>query len=91
MNWGYNKQKENAVAFLLKQNEHFNTALCLEAIHRAGLKQMKPLLAVIRELLCWHEGRVFVYGMNKRNKQRILEVLLIPDLHKLKGGEKYGQ
>lgn len=63
-------QKENAVAFLVKQKKHFNTALCLEAIHRAGFKQTRPLLAVIRELLFWHEGRVFVYGINKRNKQR---------------------
>lgn len=72
-------EKENSVDLVLvKQNEYFNTALCLEAVHRDGFEQMRPLLAVIREPLFWHEGRVFVYGINKRNKHKVfLKVRLI--------------
>lgn len=69
----------------MKQNEHFNTALCLEAIHIAGFKQMRPLLAVIREpLLFWLEGRSFCLWDEYKKQTVFLEVQLILALHKLK-------
>lgn len=73
--------------FLMKQNEHFNTELCLAAIHRAGFKQTRPLSAVICKLLFWHEGRIFVYRTHK-SITVFLEVQLILALHKLKSRGK---
>lgn len=56
-----------------------------------GFDKRNHYLAVICEPLFWHEGRVFVYEMNKKKQTVFLEVQLIPDLHKLKSGEMCGQ